>query len=105
MEEVEDSIEGMDYRTYMFKSKLENVFTCLNATPVVTRLDANGNDLALDESGTLDIKYLLFTFSDDTNNYTMKIDISNLEGEYSEDSVFQTDYILYLTFTIGAKIA
>ena len=99
----EDMEIGMGLKTYLFKSKLENVFVCLNTTPTVTKLDENNNDLDLDDTGSLDLKYLVFSFSDKTNNYTMKIDVSNLEN-LADDTVFTSEYILYLTFTISSKI-
>ena len=102
--------DRLSQKTRLFKEKMENVLSCLGVTPNLMKLDVYGNDVELAESGTADVKYLQFTFNDETNFYEIKIDISNLESEKStsgsdqEESVFNTEYILYLTFKVTTKL-
>ena len=90
--------EGLKQNSYLLMNKIKSVFNCLNTNVKVTKLDANLVDVETDDSGNLDVKYLQFTFSDSGTNYTMKVDISNLEN--TEDSVYEGEYVLYVTFSL-----
>ena len=49
-------------------------------------------------------KFVEINFSDDSNNYSMKIDVSNMQETSAVTEEAEDAFILYVTFTISNKI-
>ena len=99
-----EKVDGLSADANIFVDKLCNVFGCLSTSVSVSRLDADGNDLLEDETGFIMAKFVEITFSDSSNNYSMKIDISSMQDTSAVTADAESAFILYVTFTISNKI-
>ena len=102
--DITETVDGLSADSNIFVDKLCNVFGCLSTSVSVTRLDEDGNNLEDDETGFIMAKFVEINFSDESNNYSMKIDISNMQNTSSITDEAEDAFILYVTFTISNKI-
>lgn len=99
-----ETLDGLSADTNIFINKICNIFGCLSTSVSVTHLDADGNDLAEDETGLLMAKYVEISFSDATNKYVMTLDISNMQNTSRVTEENPDAFIVYLIFSVSNKI-
>ena len=99
-----EKVDGLSADANIFVDKLCNVFGCLSTSVSVTRLDAEGNNLEDDETGLAMAKFVEINFSDNNNNYSMKIDISSMQDTATVTEDAESAFMLYVIFTISNKI-
>ncbi len=95
-------VGGLSADTNIFVDKVCNVFGCLSTSVSVTRYAANGDNLEDDVSGTEMAKFVEITFSDSKSNYSMKMDISNMQNTSSVNP--EKEFLVYVIFTISSRI-